>query len=76
MLGFIETMTLRPEALTAESLVPLRTAGLSDAAIEEAIHVCAQFNIYTRMADSLAFDVPAQAAFDRSARMLLTRGYR
>jgi uncharacterized peroxidase-related enzyme len=76
MLGFLEKLTLAPEQLTVADLAPLRGAGLSDEAIEEAIHVCAQFNIYTRMADSLNFAVPSQAAFARTADVLLTRGYR
>jgi uncharacterized peroxidase-related enzyme len=75
-LGFLEKMTLAPERLTVEDLQPLRDVGVSDAAIEDAIHVCALFNIYTRLADSLGFDMPSQAAFARAADMLLKRGYR
>jgi len=75
-LGFIETMTLTPERLATTDLVPLRAAGVSDAAIEDAIHVCALFNIYTRLADSLGFDIPSQEAFARAAEMLLKRGYK
>lgn len=75
-LGFIETMTLAPERLGPDDLTPLRAAGLSDAAIEEAIHVCALFNIYTRVADAFGFDVPGADAFSKSADMLLSRGYR
>jgi alkylhydroperoxidase family enzyme len=74
-LGFVETMTLRPEQLGPDDLVPLRAAGLSDAAIEDAIHVCALFSIYTRLADSLGFDIPSADAFSRAADMLLSRGY-
>ena len=55
MLGFLEKLTLSPDQLGAADLEPLRAAGLSDEAIEDAIHVCAQFNIYTRLADSLQF---------------------
>jgi uncharacterized peroxidase-related enzyme len=76
MLGFLETLTLRPHALTAADLEPLRAVGLSDEAIEEAIHVCVLFNIYPRMADSLGFEIPSPEAFSRSADSLLSRGYR
>ena len=75
-LGFIEKMTLAPGRLTIADLHPLRTSGLSDLAIEDAIHVCALFNIYTRLADSLGFDIPSQEAFSRAADMLLKRGYK
>ena len=75
-LGFLEKMTLAPERLAADDLRPMRDTGVSDAAIEDAIHVCALFNIYTRLADSLGFDMPSQEAFSRAADMLLARGYK
>jgi uncharacterized peroxidase-related enzyme len=75
MLGFLEKMTLAPETLSAADAKPLRAAGLSDAAIEDAIHACALFNVYDRLADSLKFEVPNDAAFATSATMLLKRGY-
>lgn len=75
-LGFIEKLTLDPAAVTAADVVPLRAAGLSDAAIEDAIHASVLFNIYDRMADTLNFDIPEPAGFAQGARMLLQRGYR
>jgi len=75
MLGFLEKMTLAPETLSAADVQPLRGAGLSDAAIEDAIHVCALFNVYDRLADSFKFEVPDDAGFAMSATMLLKRGY-
>ena len=75
MLGFLEKMTLAPESLSAADVQPLRAAGLSDAAIEDAIHVCALFNVYDRLADSFKFEVPDDAGFAMSATMLLKRGY-
>jgi hypothetical protein len=44
--------------------------------MEDAMHVCALFNIYTRLADALGFDIPSQEAFSRAAEMLLRRGYK
>jgi uncharacterized peroxidase-related enzyme len=76
MLAFLEKLTLDPTAITATDVAPLRAAGLSDAAIEDAIHATALFNIYDRMADTLEFDVPDRTSFDMGARMLLRRGYR
>jgi len=75
MLGFLDKLTLDPASLCAADLVPLRQAGLSDDAIEDAIHVCAIFNIFDRMADALGFEVLAPDAAARAARFLLTRGY-
>lgn len=75
MLAFIEKLTLRPDEVTTDDIGPLRAAGLGDAAIEDAIHVCTLFNVYDRLADSFEFDIPEQAGFEQSATMLLRRGY-
>ena len=58
MLGFIEKLTLRPDELTPEDADAVRAAGVSDDAMVDAIHVAALFNMITRMADSLGWDVP------------------
>lgn len=75
MLGFLEKLTLAPDSLTAADVQPLRGARLSDAAIEEAIHVCTIFNVYVRLADALGFEIPDDKSFATGARMLLKRGY-
>lgn len=75
MLGFLEKVTLTPESLGSADVRELRAAGLSDAAIEEAIHVCTIFSVYDRLADSFEFDIPDAKEFAISARMLLKRGY-
>lgn len=75
MLGFLEKLTLDPEALTSADLAPLRAAGLSDAAIEDAIHVNALFSVYTRLADTFEFDIPPAEGFEQSATRLLRQGY-
>ena len=75
MLGFIEKLTLTPEALTAQDARTLRSIGVSASAIEDAIHVCALFSVYDRLADSLEFDIPDEKGFAQSASMLLKRGY-
>ena len=75
MLGFIEKLALNPESVTAADIRPLRDAGISDAAIEDGIHVCTLFSVYVRLADSFEFDIPDAVAFDKGATTLLTRGY-
>lgn len=75
MLAFLEKLTLAPEALSASDVAPLRQTGVSDAAIEDAIHVCALFNVYDRLADAFEFHIPEQAGFEQGATMLLKRGY-
>src|SRR5688500_2412662 len=74
-LAFLEKLTLQPDTVSAADVDQLRSMALSDDAIEDAIHVCALFNIYDRIADAFDFAVPDRAAFDRSAVSLLRRGY-
>jgi len=76
MLGYLEKMALHPETLGPDDVVPLREAGLSDRAIEDAIYVCAAFSVIIRVADAFEFHVPDQATFDAAAQGMLSRGYR
>ena len=74
-LGFLEKLTLSPESVSTADVRPLRGLGLSDSAIEDAIHVCVLFNIYDRLADAFDFDIPDKQGFEIGAAMLLKRGY-
>lgn len=75
MLGFLEKLTLHPGDIEPEDVIPLRTVGLSDAAIEDAIYVCVYFNIIDRMADSLGFAVPPPEVFAAGAASPATSSY-
>lgn len=72
---FLEKLTLEPEQVGTDDIASLRSAGVSDAAIEDAVHVCALFNIYDRMADSLGFHVPGAREFEMAAGAMLRYGY-
>ena len=74
-LGFLEKLTLAPAELRPADVEPLRAAGVSDAAIEDAIHVCVLFNIYDRLADALTFHLPDPDGYAASGRSLMQRGY-
>jgi alkylhydroperoxidase family enzyme len=74
-LGFLETMTLRPDELGPEDAAAVRAAGVSDEALVDAIHVCALFNMITRLADSLGWDVPPWDSFAARAPAMLESGY-
>jgi len=74
-LGFLEKLTLAPAEVRPADVEPLRAAGVSDAAIEDAIHVCVLFNIYDRLADSLSFHLPGPDGYAASGRSLMQRGY-
>lgn len=75
MLAFLEKLTLAPETVTAADARALRDAGLSEGAIEDAIHACVLFNVYDRLADAFEFDIPDRVGFAKSAASLLSRGY-
>lgn len=74
-LAFLEIMTLRPLTLTAEDAKTVFRAGVGAEALTDAVAVGALFNIVTRYADALNFAMPTSDEFDRSASMLLKRGY-
>ena len=74
-LAFVEKLTLDPASVGPDDIAPMRRAGVSDSAIEDAIHVCTLFSVYDRLADSLEFDIPDEHGFAMSATMLLKRGY-
>lgn len=74
-LGFLEKLTLYPNDVRPADIAPLRAARISDEAIEDAINVCALFNIYDRMADALGWWLPDAAGYDASGRNLMKRGY-
>jgi uncharacterized peroxidase-related enzyme len=76
MLGYLEKVTLSPDAVGAADVAALRAHGLSDEAIADAVHVCALFNLYDRLADAMGWQVPPDPGFwSRQAAFLLARGY-
>ena len=74
-LGFLEKLTLTPAEVRPADVAPLRAAGVSDDAIEDAIHACVLFNIYDRLADAFSFYLPGPDGYAASGRSLLARGY-
>jgi alkylhydroperoxidase family enzyme len=71
----LRKLTLEPFNIGAADIALLRAAGLSDEAIEDAIHICANFNIINRLADAFGFELPSPKGLARSTEILLTRGY-
>ena len=57
-LGFLEKLTLRPEAVTARDTETVLAAGVRKDALIDAIHVAALFNMIVRLADSFGWYVP------------------
>jgi len=73
--AFLELPTLEPERVGAGDIAVLRAAGLSHAAIEDAIYVCSLFNLCNRVADSQAFQIPDPRGFAFFAGIMLRYGY-
>ncbi len=75
-LDLLEKVTQAHERVTAEDVRPLKRLGVSRAGVEQALLVGFCFNHITRLADALGFEVGPREAFDASAKMLLSQGYR
>ena len=74
-LGFLQKLTLTPADVGPADAELVRAAGVSDEAIEDAIHVCVLFNIYDRLEHTFGFDMPSPDVFRRQAALLLKLGY-
>ena len=73
-LAFLEKVTR--DQVTSADVKALIAAGVSKQQIKDALNVAWCFNVITRLADTFQFAIPSRAAFEVSAKMLLTRGYR
>jgi alkylhydroperoxidase family enzyme len=76
VLGLLETLTLRPDEVSADDILRARQAGASDAALEQAIVICALFNIADRLADVFDYESPDAEGARKAGEMLLLRGYK
>ena len=79
MLGLLEAVTLRPAEVGSDDVAAVRAEGVSDEGIEDALAVCACFNLIDRLADSFGF-TPISHAIGHEGLMkreaeFLERGY-
>ena len=72
----LEKQTHAHTEFVPEDFDELRRLGVGDEAITDALYVGYLFNIINRMADALRFEIGPPAAFEVSAKALLTRGYK
>ena len=75
-LSLLEAMTRDPDTLNPVQVRIAFAAGASRAQLAEAAAVAAVFNIVTRYADALDFAIPTEQELDKTAGMMLRRGYR
>jgi len=74
-LDLLQKVTLTPRDVTRDDVDAVRAAGVSDEAIEDALAVCACFNLIDRVADSLGFDLPPAEVHAGYAEQFLLEGY-
>ena len=74
-LGLLEKVTLSPVEVSSTDVQPLLAAGISEQAIEDALIICAGFNIISRIADALDVAIPSPEGFARTGEALLDHGY-
>ena len=75
MLDLLQKVTLTPAEVNGADADAARAAGASDEAIEDALAVCAYFNLIDRVADSLGFDLPSGEEHAAYAPQFLAEGY-
>ena len=74
-LAFIETLTLRPDELSAADAEAAYAAGVSREALRDAATICSLFNMITRLAGALGWDVPEWEQTLARAPAMLESGY-
>ena len=75
VLAFLEKLTLSPDEVGPADIEPMRAAGVSDKAIEEAIYVSTMFNVMDRLADAFDFELTKPEQKGRLAFVLTRIGY-
>ena len=75
-LSFLETLALRPDEVSAEAILQMREAGVSEEGIEEAIVICALFSLADRLADAFDYEPPDPRMMENAGEQILIRGYK
>ena len=76
MLKFIEKLCQTPSDVGPDDLEPVLAAGVTSAAVREALYVVGMFSLITRLADAFGFAIPDEAGFEASGKSLLRFGYK
>jgi alkylhydroperoxidase family enzyme len=74
-LGFLEKLTLSPEAVTREDAAAVLATGVTEDALVDAIAVAALFSMIVRLADSFAWRLPTPEQHAARAQANLESGY-
>jgi hypothetical protein len=74
-LGFLEKLTLRPDAVRAQDAEAVLAAGVRQDALVDAIHITALFTMIVRLADSFGWHVPLDQELAARAEARLGSSY-
>jgi AhpD family alkylhydroperoxidase len=74
-LEFLEKLTRDPDAISGTDARLALDSGATRAQLEDAAAVAAVFNVITRYANALDFDIPSPADFAKASNRLWKRGY-
>ena len=75
-LSFLETLVLRPDEVSAEAILQMREAGVSEEGIEQAVVICAIFSLADRLADTFNYEPPDPRMMEKAGEQMLIRGYK
>lgn len=75
-LSFLEALALRPDEVSAEAILQMREAGVSEEGIEQAIVICAIFSVADRLADTFDYAPPDPRMMEKAGEQMLIRGYK
>ena len=74
-LTFLDSLTRRPDTLTAADAQAVLQAGVTPEALEDAIAASVLFSITARCADALGYEMLEESDFDHAAKRILEQGY-
>jgi len=74
-LGFLEKLSLQPDAVRAEDAGAVLAAGVREDALVDAIHIAALFTMIVRLADSFGWHVPLDRELAARAAARLGSSY-
>ena len=75
VLGVLSKLMDSPGALTPEDVAAARRAGVSDQALDDALHVAFLFNVINRLADAFGASYEGEEGRQRTAAGLYRDGY-
>jgi uncharacterized peroxidase-related enzyme len=74
-LAFLDKLTTTPDKVVPADVAAVRSAGVDDDALLDAIHVCFLFCLMNRVMDAFGAEAPTSRQLEFLSKILLGRGY-